>query len=264
MAELTEEPATRFARSVTDWEPNDWWRLEASAWERTLAVRRALAFFSPAEVWKDLAKEPDGGRGGAGCLGVFIPIGALTLPLLGMFGLFGWVFRPDRTASVLLVGIMALISVLLVTPGLVSNLRRREFIDASSARLLGWLHLIPSGIALVIGLAAFAAGEADVPLALLLVALDAAMGAFHLVMFRRPGNENEARWARNLVRLKTALEQVPEAERARVSADLRAAFDELEKNAIIAPDEIARARGRSLGLLGMGMAPRPDLAFTVE
>ncbi|KZE91617.1 hypothetical protein [Microbacterium sp. TNHR37B] len=263
MEEVTDGPATRFARSVTDWQPNNWWRLEARAWERTLSVRRALAYFSPADVWKDLAREPEGAPGG-GCLGVFIPIGALTLPVLGMLALFGWVFRPDRTASVLMVGIMALIAALLVTPGLVSNLRRRELVDASSARLLGWLHLIPSTIAFLIGTAAFAAGKADVPLALLLIAGDVATGVVHLVMFRRPGDVNAARWTRNMARLKTAMEAVPAAERERVSADLRAAFDELEKRAVVSPDQIERARDRPLGMLGMGMAPRPDLTGSFD
>ncbi len=261
---MTEEPALRFARNVQEWQPNDWWRLEARAWERVLPVRRALAFFSPVEVWKDLAREPKGSPRGGGCLGVFIPIGALTLPILGMLALFGWVFRPDRTAPVLVVGIMAMISVLLVTPGLVSDLRRRELVDPSSTRLLGLLHLIPSSIALLIGLAAFAAGRADVPLALLLIALDVAIGAVYVAMFRLPGNENEARWTRNLTRLKTALAEVPPAEREWVSADLRAAFLELERRAVVAPEEIERARDRPLRLLGMGMAPRPDLTFTAE
>ena len=264
MAELIDGPATRYACSLSRWERNDWWRVEARAWERHQSVRFALAFFSPADVWKDLNRQPEGEARGGGCLGVVGHIAALCLPVLAMLGIFGWVLRPDRTAPILMVGLMCLVAALLFTRGLISDIRNPEKAEVKSAHIVSYLHLVPSSITLVIALSAWAADKVDAPLLILAIAGDAAIGIVPLVAFRRPGNENEARWLRNLTRLKTALEAVPEDQRARIADDIRTAIAELERAGLVSAEDAAHAQGRSLGLLGIGMAPRPDMTRTLD
>lgn len=257
MAMLSQDSATQFARAAKKWEPNDWWRLEARAWNSVPEVRRALAFFSPTEVWKDLAK--NAGDSGGGCLRVAGHIIGLTAPTVMMFAMVGLVMQPGRRATMLLVAIVMLFALLSVGFGLIHDARNPGSVEARSGRILGMFHLVPSAISLTAGVILLAQGRIDYPIVLAAFGADVVLGALHLVVHKIPSSESEARWHRNLTRLKTAVDRVPEVQRAQIQHDLQGAFDELLRANLVPKADAERGRSRSLGLLGISMAPRPDL-----
>ncbi|TDL42211.1 hypothetical protein [Microbacterium oleivorans] len=54
---MAEFRGTSYARAVREWEPLDWWRLEARALHHLPSVRRSLAAFAPPGAWRDLPKD---------------------------------------------------------------------------------------------------------------------------------------------------------------------------------------------------------------
>lgn len=262
MAAMSHDSAVQFVRSAKTWESNDWWRLEAHAWNSVPEVRRALAFFSPKEVWKDLAK--NAGNSGGGCLRVAGHIIGLTAPTVMMFVMVGLTMQPGRRATMLLVAIVMLFALLSVGFGLLHDARNPGSVDARSGRILGMFHLVPSAISLTAGVILLTQDRIDYPIVLAAFGADVILGALHLVVHRIPGSESEARWHRNLTRLKTTVDRVPEEQRAQIQHDLQGAFDELLRLNLVPAADVDRARSRSLGLLGIGMAPRPDLVLPPE
>ena len=76
---MSDGPATKYARFVSAWTPIDWWKLEARALHDVPELRRAVAYFSPAEAWRDLSKDV-GSRWGI--LLTISNIASFTLPII--------------------------------------------------------------------------------------------------------------------------------------------------------------------------------------
>jgi hypothetical protein len=263
VADVSAGPAARFASSAKSWERNDWWRLEARAWQGQSEVSRALAFFAPKDVWKDLLRSADegdsvSGRAG-GCLRVIGYIIAITAPAVFGFVMLGALLRPRGQVSMVIVGSIMLIAIVVAVLGLVHSVRHPRPGEAKAGRILGMLHAIPSAVGLVAGLMLTGQDRIDHPLLLVVFALDIVIGLIYLVANRGRESEGEARWQRNAIVLKAALDKTPYEQKQAVEKDLQNAFDELFTAGLIDEAEHTRAQGVSLGLLGVAMAPREDM-----
>lgn len=256
MADVTEGPATRYARAVSAWQPIDWWKLEARALGGTPALRRALAYFAPTEAWKDLSA---GVATGWGCLLTLSHIASFTLPAVAAFVLAAWLFDRDDIAPVGLAGLLAAIAAIIGGIGLVREHRESLGTDPKIGRLLGFLHAVPSSIALVIALLAISQGATAYAIGILGIFADVVVGALHFVFGRGPAETGTTRWQRNFARLEKALDDLPPDERARVYSDVQHALVVLNDRGLIGDDELNRAGDVRIGLLGMTMAPRADL-----
>jgi len=256
VADVTEGPATRYARAVSAWQPIDWWKLEARALGGTPALRRALAYFAPTEAWKDLSA---GVATGWGCLLTLSHIASFTLPAVAAFVLAAWLFDRDDIAPVGLAGLLAAIAAVIGGIGLIREHRESLGTDPKIGRLLGFLHAVPSSIALVIALLAISQGAAASAIGILGIIADVVVGALHFVFSRGPAETGTTRWRRNFARLEKALDDLPPDERARVYSDVQHALVVLNDRGLIGDDELNRAGDVRIGLLGMTMAPRADL-----
>ncbi|MGI9822161.1 hypothetical protein [Agromyces sp. Marseille-Q5079] len=253
---VTDSPATTYARAVGSWTPIDWWKLEARAVHDSPELRRALAPFAPPEAWRDLAK---GTATPWGCLLTLSHIAALTLPVLASAMLVGWLLSSrDDPAPVGTAGLLAAIGAMLVGIGMIDDLRGTVGVDPKIGRLLGAMHLVPSGVGTLIAVPAIATANADGAIGIVGLLVDVAVGVAHFVFYRGPAESGSARWRRNLSRLDRALAELGPADRARMEADVRGAVDVLAARALVDEAHLARAGGATLGTLGLTMAPRQD------
>ncbi|WP_194397668.1 hypothetical protein [Microbacterium atlanticum] len=253
---MTDAPATAYARTAQTWTPLDWWKLEARALHHVPAARRALAFFAPPAAWKDLAKNT---APAWGCLLTLSHIASFTLPIVALLVLLPWLFDRDGSALVGLAGVLAGIAALLGGNGIATEIRESLGTEPGIQRLLGLLHLAPSGIGTLVAALAIAQGAADGPLGIVGLVADVVVGALHLVLFRGPAHTGTDRWRRNITTLEKAVEQMPPDERARIYADLQGALAVLAQRDLIGERDLVRARDARIGLLGITMAPREDL-----
>jgi hypothetical protein len=241
---------------VSAWQPIDWWKLEARALAATPALRRALAYFAPTEAWKDLSA---GVATGWGCLLTLSHIASFTLPAVAAFVLAAWLFDRDDIAPVGLAGLLAAIAAVIGGIGLVREHRESLGTDPKIGRLLGFLHAVPSSMALVIALLAISQGATPYAIGILGIVADVVVGTLHFVFSRGPAETGTTRWRRNFARLEKALDDLPPDERARVYSDVQHALVVLNDRGLIGDDELNRAGDVRIGLLGMTMAPRADL-----
>jgi hypothetical protein len=255
MAGMSDGPATAYARSVDAWAPIDWWKLEARALHGIPGLRRAMAYFAPAEAWRDLSK---GVASGWGCLLTILNIASFTLPVLAALIVFAWVIRGGE-AQVGLGGLLAAIAALIAGMGFVTDRRDTVGVDPKVGRLLGVLHLVPSSIGAVIAVAAVLQDAAVGGIGVTGFIADAVVGALHFVFYRQPADSGTARWERNLKRLQEALDTMPPDERARVYSDVQHALEVLGTRGLIPEETAIRAMDVPVGLLGITMAPREDL-----
>jgi hypothetical protein len=254
---VTDSPATKYARAVRAWAPIDWWKLEARAVHDSPDLRRALAPFAPPEAWRDLAK---GVATGWGCLLTLSHIAALTLPMLAGAVLVGWLLSArDEPAPVGTAGLLAGIGALLMGIGLIVDTRDAATVDPKIGRLLGALHLVPSGLGTLIAVPAIATANADGAIGIVGLLVDVTVGVAHFVFYRGPAESGSARWKRNLAQLDRRLAELPPADRARMEADVRDALEVLAARSLVDEAHLERAGGARLGMLGITMAPREDL-----
>jgi hypothetical protein len=240
---------------VDAWAPIDWWKLEARALHGIPDLRRAMAYFAPAEAWRDLSK---GVARGWGCLLTILNIASFTLPLLAALIVFAWVLRGGE-AQVGLGGALAAIAALIAGIGFVTDRRDTIGIDPKAGRLLGVLHLAPSSVGTVVATAAVLQGAAVGGIGVIGFIADVIIGALHFVFYRRPADTGTERWERNFRRLQEALDAMAPPERARVYSDLQRALDVLGTRGLVPDETLVRAMDVPVGLLGITMAPREDL-----
>ncbi|MCP2635098.1 hypothetical protein K0817_000765 [Microbacterium sp. HD4P20] len=255
MADVTEGPATRYARAASAWHPIDWWKLEARALNDTPALRRALSFFAPAEAWRDLSKGLATPWGG---LLTVSHIASFTLPAVAAFILAAWTFDRDDIAPVGLAGVLAAIAAVIGGIGLIQERLESLGTDPKIGRLLGFLHLVPSSIAAVIAVLAIAQGSAAFAVGIVGMVADVVVGALHFVFSRGPAETGTTRWRKNFARLERALGELDPDERARIHSDIQHALVVLGDRGLIGAEQFTRAGDVRIGLLGMTMAPRQD------
>ncbi|MCK6067510.1 MULTISPECIES: hypothetical protein [Microbacterium] len=253
---MSDGPAVRFARARRSWEPLDWWKLEAHALHEDAELRRAIAFFAPAEAWRALSKDTVRAWG---CLLTLSHIASFVFPLLAAGAVVGWLFAQDEGLDLRIPGSIAAIAAVLAAIGLVIDHRDPSGVDPKVGRLLGMLHLGPSAAATAVAGLALAQGEADFGFAALGLLADAVVGALHSAVYRGPADAGSDRWRRNLARLDAAVSGLAEADRGRIQADIADALDVLDERELVPAAELERARGVRIGLLGISMAPREDL-----
>lgn len=248
-------PATRFARAARRWEPDDWWRLEARAWESHPQVRRAIAFSAPASVWKVLATDSVSLRSAGGCLTTLLNVFGMSAPLLALLAAVGWFFSQPRIPFPLAaVGVLLLLGVLSSLGDMRSSLRGSVFTDPRSARILAVVHLVPSALLMCFAVPASLAHLPIALLPLLAIAADIAVGIGYIVLYPVPTDERSARWRMNQERLEHALAALTEDECEQIRRDIGYAFDDLERRELVDPAALAHARAVPLGRLGIEMA----------
>lgn len=253
---LRDGPAVRFARARRSWEPLDWWRLEAHALHEDLELRRAIALFAPAEVWRELSKDTVRAWG---CLLTVSHIASFVFPVLAAGAVVGWLFAPDGALDLRIPGSAAAIAAVLAAIGFIVDRRDPSGVDPKIGRLLGMLHLGPSSAAVAVAVLALAQGTVAFGLGMLGLLADAVVGALHFAVYRGPAEAGSDRWRRHLARLDAAVSGISDADRGRIRADLAAAFDVLAERGLVGAAEIERARSQRIGRLGVAMAPREDL-----
>ncbi|KAA9089041.1 hypothetical protein [Microbacterium radiodurans] len=265
MTEAPREPATRFAsmraRADGDWEPLDWWRLEARAWYGAPEVRRALAFLAPPTVFRDLAA--DSVRHPLVAVVMLVwNIAGVTAPAVGAFFLVGWLFSADKTgpladaAPLAAAGVAFAAGALPAGIGLITDRDRTSGVDAGSAHAIGWVHALSAGIALVAAVVALALGHVDGAWGIVPIVIDLVVGVLHFTMYRRQPFDASTRWKQAVDRVAIAVAALDEETRARSIDDLRAAIGELESAGIVDEATAASARTTPPGLLGARFAPR--------
>ncbi|GAA1983776.1 hypothetical protein [Microbacterium pumilum] len=237
------------------WAPIDWWKLEARALHGIPELRRAMAYFAPAEAWRDLSK---GVASGWGCLLTVANIASFTLPLVAAIIVLAWVFR-GGVAQVGLGGALAAIAALIAGIGFATDRRDTVGVDPKVGRLLGVLHVAPSSIGAVVAIIAVVQDAALGGIGVLGFIADVVVGALHFAFYRRPADSGSARWERNFARLQKALDAMAPDERARVHSDVQHALEVLGTRGLVSDETLIRAMEVPIGLLGMTLAPREDL-----
>lgn len=256
MADMSDGPATIYARSVDAWEPIDWWKLEARALHGIPELRRAMAYFAPAAAWRDLSK---GVASGWGCLLTIANIASFTLPLVAAIIVLAWPFGRADVAQVGLGGALAAVAALIAGIGFVVDRRDTVGVDPKVGRMLGALHVVPSAVGAVVAVTAVLQDAAVGGIGVVGFVADVVVGALHFWLYRTPADSGTARWERNIRRLQDALAATPPDERARVSSDLQHALEVLGTRGVLPDDTLILAMDAPLGMLGMTMAPRDDL-----
>ena len=216
-----------------------------------------MAYFAPAEAWRDLSK---GVANGWGCLLTIANIASFTLPLVAAIIVLAWPFRGGDARRSGWAVRWRRIAALIAGIGFVTDRRDTVGVDPKIGRLLGVLHLVPSTVGAVIAVAA--------------VLQDAAVGGIGVDRLPRgrrrrrppllssieaPRTPASARWERNLARLQKALDAMPPDERARVYSDIQHALEVLGTRGLLPDETLIRAMDVPIGMLGMTMAPRDDL-----
>ncbi len=255
MSGTTAGPATRFAASRRTWEPIDWWRLEARAWDDAPAVRRAIAFFAPTSVFRELAKSSGRNPLMTVILLVWNLVG-LAAPVVGAAMLLGWVFGRADVAAVGSAGVAFVAGAVVAGAGLITSGRDAGRVDAGSAQAIGWVHGLAAGAALIVSVLATVQGEADGAWGVVLIGVDLLVGVLYFVVFRGKPADGSARWKRTVNQLAQAVADLDDDVRARILGDRRAAIDELEAAGRIPASVAADARETPPGMLGARFSPR--------
>ncbi|SDQ46943.1 hypothetical protein [Microbacterium sp. cf332] len=252
---MTAGPAARFAASRRTWEPIDWWRLEARAWQEAPAVRRVIAVFAPTSVFRELAVHSGRNPAVTVLLLVWNLVG-LGAPVVGAALLLGWVFGRADVAAVGAAGFAFAAGAVVAGAGLVTTGRDAGRVDAGSAHAIGWVHVLAAGAALIAAILAVVQNEAEGAGGVAFIAADLVVGALYFVIFRRKPTDGSERWKRTVDRLAAAVSALDEDTRARILADLGDAIDELETAGRIPESLAADARQTPPGMLGARFAPR--------
>lgn len=252
-------PASRFARSRTQWQSLDWWRLEAGAWASAPEMRHALVFFAPVAMWQEfVALQRKDVRARLGCLLVPFNIAVITVPTLTAAWLTG-ALTHDGTMPMVLLGWLAVLVLLGAVWSLIDLLRHPQLHEPRSTRGFYLWVGIPSAVSLVAGLALAAQGRLDEPLALIPFAATAVVAGFALTRIRVTGSRSAAVAELRMRRLEQALAQTPAEVVAAALADLAEAIDGLAASGIVAPDQFERARSLPPGQLALTLAARSDM-----
>lgn len=252
---MTTGPAARFAASRRTWQPIDWWRLEARAWQEAPEVRRAMAFFAPTSVFRELATHS--GRNPAITIVLLIwNLVGLGAPVIGAALLLGWVFGRADVATVGAASIAFAAGAVVAGAGLITSGRDAGRVDAGSAHAIGWVHALAAGAALIVSILAAIQDQAEGAGGIVLIAADLIVGVLYFVVFRRKPTDGSARWKATVDRLAAAIAALDEGARARIMADVGDAIDELETAGRIPESVAAEARQTPPGMLGARFAPR--------
>ncbi|MDE0547482.1 hypothetical protein [Microbacterium sp. C7(2022)] len=258
MGSVTDGPATSYVRAATKWSRTDWWQLEAKALGELPDLRRQLAFFSPIEARPFLAANLHTKVGAArGCLLTLTNIASFTLPTVAAFLLFSWSLGgSEQAAPLVLAGVLAGIAAIIAGIGLITEVRRQLGTDPKIGRMLALWHIVPALVGLMILVAAGWDGSEGGLIGTAGLLADLVVGGLHFTVYRGVAQTNSQRWARQLDRLKAALDATPLDVRARIYSDVQAALALLAEREFISRAEWEQAREAPIGLLGLEMAPR--------
>lgn len=246
--------AREIAESATAWERLGWWELEARLFREHPRIRAILSTMSPPPARKYFTR---------GKVQPWQPVVALmqlagpVLPAVGLVLLASrHLPRPDG-AQFLPAVIVVAIAALLGTVGLIHNVRDRDEVEPRTASLIGWCHLIPSGIMLIFVLQALASGRsADAAMWMAAVfALDVLVGVLYLVLTPRPKDPATARAERARARWRNAMTTLTPAQESELRAELVDAVGVLTARGLINDETARRALQAPLGLLGATVAP---------
>lgn len=252
---MTTGPAARYAATRRTWEPIDWWRLEARAWQEAPAVRRVIALFAPTTVFRELAAQSGRNPVVTVLLLVWNLVG-LGAPVVGAAMLLGWVFGRADAAAVGAAGIAFAAGAVVAGAGLVTSGRDAGRVDAGSAHAIGWVHVLAAGTASVVSILAVLQSQATGAWGLGFIMLDLVVGALYFAVFRRKPTDGSERWKRTVDQLAAAVSTLDDDTRARILADIGDAIDELETAGRIPESVAAEARQTPPGMLGARFAPR--------
>ncbi|MEH3088337.1 MAG: hypothetical protein PGN24_01660 [Microbacterium arborescens] len=252
---MTTGPAARFAASRRTWEPIDWWRLEARAWQEAPSVRRVIAFFAPTSVFRELAAHSGRNPVITVLLLIWNLVG-LGAPVVGAALLLGWVFGRADVAAVGTAGIAFAAGAVVAGAGLITSGRDAGRVDAGSAHAIGWVHGLGAGAALIVSILAAAQGQAAGVWGIAFIVSDLVVGVLYFVIFRRRPTDGSERWKRTVDRLAVVVAALDDDTRARILGDLGDAVDELETAGLIPESMAADARQTPPGMLGARFAPR--------
>ncbi|WP_323986698.1 hypothetical protein [Microbacterium plantarum] len=252
---MTSGPAARFAASRRTWEPIDWWRLEARAWQEAPEVRRVMAFSAPTSVFRELAAHS--GRHPVMTILLLIwNLVGMAAPVVGAALLLGWVFGRADIAAVGAAGVVFAAGAVVAGAGLLTSGSDGGRVDAGSAHAVGWIHAPAAAVALVVSILAATQDQAEGMWGIAAIAADLIVGALYFVVFRRKPTDGSARWKGTVDRLAAAIAALDEDTRARILADVGDAIDELEIAGRITESIATDARQTPPGMLGARFAPR--------
>lgn len=254
--------AAEYTARIVDFEPHDWWRIEAASFRDDHGLRDHLVRAAPRAIALRLRSErreasPLVDR----ILGVprlVAIIGSLTLPMVwGLPLLLGALARRDELDSLESFGVVAAVSAALGLWWLLTELRGER--AGSKDRVAQIVRFVPTclgvlGLLVVLWLAPPEDGSGVWGWAMVADLL--VSGAVLALTYRsasRPALIEEQRAA-----LMDRIERLPEARRAAMIADRTAAIDLLEQTGAIEAEDARRARGSRLGELGHTMAPVTD------
>lgn len=251
--------AAEYTARIVDFEPHDWWRIEAASFRDNHGLRDHLVRAAPRAIALRLRSE----RREASPLVdriLAVPrlaaiIGSLTLPMVwGLPLLFGALVRRDELDTLGFFGVVAAVSAALGLWWLLTDLHGER--AGSKDRVAQVVRFVPTvlgvlGLAIVLWLAPPEDGSAVWGWAMVADLL--VSGGVLALTYRRatrPARIDEHRAA-----LLARVERLPEQRRAAMLADRGAAIDLLEQTGAIDAADARRARGSRLGELGHTMAP---------
>ena len=118
--DMTSGPAARFAATRRTWEPIDWWRLEARAWQEAPEVRRVMTFLAPTSVFRELAAHS--GRHPVMTILLLIwNLVGMAAPVVGAALFLGWVFGRADIAAVGAAGVVFAVGAVVAGAGLLAS-----------------------------------------------------------------------------------------------------------------------------------------------
>lgn len=251
---MSADVSRQMAQNAERWEGLQWWELEAGLFREHPKIRSALSTMSPTAARRYFAK---------GRVDPLQPIIALlylvgpVLPAVALVVLASRHVPRQDGVSFLPATILVAIAVLLGTMNLIGNVRHRDEVEPRTARMIGWVHLVPSLILLVFVVQALATGRsADArPWMAAVFALDVIVGVLYLVLTPRPKDRAAARIERARARWRRAMATLSAADQQTVRAELGESIDVLIERGLIDQATADQAREAPLGLLGITLAP---------
>ncbi|TNM36414.1 hypothetical protein FHP29_19930 [Nocardioides albidus] len=258
MSEMPGGAAT-FARGRAEWSRLDWWRLEARAFAQHPDVRHALTFDAPVGAWRELGRPTREVPRWAGVLLLPVWIASLTLPVVTTVLLLRWLTDGDAVVDLTLAGALTGGAAVVLTLGVLQDLRDAEGPASHGLRPIGVAHLAPSALAGVLALLAIAQGRADSPYGLIGLLVDAALGAGVLWLHSGTPRASLRRKRTKRRRLARALAALSTAERAAIGHDIASALDDLAARGLIDREVATAARALPLGALGRTLADRDEI-----